>query len=153
VTPEMATLWLEGKCHNRPIRDSRVHQYASDMKAGRWRLTHQGVAFDEDDQLIDGQHRLYGLLEANVPVEMLVSRGWARETQQFVDEGLPRSVADVIRLADPDSSVSQYRVAVSRRMLVGTRTQVILSRQELIAFMATHDKAISFALEDAFQKR
>ena len=153
VTPELATKWLEGNTHNRPVRDTRVHQYAQDMRAGRWRLTHQGIAFASDGSLIDGQHRLWAIIEAQVPVEVSVSRGMDPESQQYIDEGLPRTVVDVLRLSDPDSGVSNFRAAVARRMLIGTRTQVITGRQEIIEFLTQHEKALVFAIEDALQKK
>ena len=38
---------------------------ARDMKAGHWRLTHQGIAFDPAGVLIDGQHRLWAIVESD----------------------------------------------------------------------------------------
>lgn len=58
VTPEMAAKWLEGNVLNRPLKQAHVDRLAREMAAGRWRLTHQGIAFDVSGCLIDGQHRL-----------------------------------------------------------------------------------------------
>ena len=150
VTPEMARQWLEGNVHNRTIRDSVVHRYAEDMKTGRWGLTHQGIAFDGDGRLIDGQHRLWAIVESDTSVWLMVSRDVPESTQQYIDEGVPRSAVDVLKLADPDSSTSNYKMATARRMLIGTRTQVITSRSELIAFYQKHERAVMFAVDDAF---
>lgn len=69
VTPAMATKWLEeGNTHNRKVRDSVVMRYAADMKAGRWKQTHQGIAFNGDGTLLDGQHRLFAIIEADTEV-------------------------------------------------------------------------------------
>ena len=153
VTPPLATTWLEGNTHNRPMRDSKVSLYAQDMKHGRWRLTHEAIAFDPAGVLIDGQHRLWAVIEANVAVEFLVVRGFDLETQRFIGDAAPRSVVDVLKLADPDSGVSAYRVAAARRMSIGVRTQVHMTRQELIEFMAKHDKALDFAINDALTNK
>lgn len=75
ITPAYATEVLETKNpRNRTVSEQTVNIYATDMKKGRWTLTHQGIAFDTDGNLIDGQHRLWAVVFAETPVEMLVTR-------------------------------------------------------------------------------
>ena len=58
ITPTMALNWLEhANTNNRKIIEAYVKKLARDMKAGRWRLTHEGIAFDPHGVLLDGQHR------------------------------------------------------------------------------------------------
>jgi len=61
VSPDMALKWLEGNTHNRPINQAHVNRLAKEITAGRWQLTHQGIAFDTKGILIDGQHRLWAI--------------------------------------------------------------------------------------------
>ena len=58
VMPEMAREWLTHNTHNRPVSRQTVEQYARDMKAGRWYYTNQGIGFDVNGVMTDGQHRL-----------------------------------------------------------------------------------------------
>ena len=58
ITPKRAAEMLEHNGHNRPLTRTRVREFAEAMKRGDWQLTHQGIAFDTDGQLKDGQHRL-----------------------------------------------------------------------------------------------
>lgn len=75
ITPEMAMNWLEHhNFKNRTISQGTVDSYATDMKNGRWSLTHQGIAFNTEGQLIDGQHRLWAIVFANKNIEMMVTR-------------------------------------------------------------------------------
>lgn len=75
VTPKIAKEWLERNAvNNRKINPNRVRMYAEDMRSGNWKLTHQGVAFDADGQLIDGQHRLAAVVKSGVSVRMLIMR-------------------------------------------------------------------------------
>ena len=62
VGPDLAARWLDGNTHNRPLKQTLVDRFVRDMQAGRWRLTHQGIAFDADGMLIDGQHRLWAIV-------------------------------------------------------------------------------------------
>lgn len=76
ITPEWATEIIERhNPRNRNVSESTVAIYATDMKNDRWTLTHQGIALDENDDLIDGQHWLWAVIFAGVPVKMMVTRG------------------------------------------------------------------------------
>src|SRR5262245_41386859 len=75
VTPELAHAWLTSNVKNRKLRDEVVKSYARDMVNGNWVITHQGVAFNDKHELIDGQHRLNAIVESGVPVMMLVTFG------------------------------------------------------------------------------
>jgi len=55
VGPELAIKWLEGNTQNRPIHGGHVQRLAQEILADRWRLTHQGIAFDTEGLLIDGE--------------------------------------------------------------------------------------------------
>lgn len=112
ITPELAKIYLNKSRGNREISDARVAQYASDMKLGRWQVTHQGVGFDVNGVLKDGHHRLNAIIKANVPIDMLVTenipcestlfdRGYGRNTRQFLmyNEGLPSYLTDNTAIA------------------------------------------------------
>ncbi|MEI8064585.1 MAG: hypothetical protein WCH84_11045, partial [Verrucomicrobiota bacterium] len=73
VTPALAWQWLKNNYGNRTIKDDMVVAYARDMVNGVWAATHQGLAFDVDERLIDGQHRLKAVIMANRTVKMKVT--------------------------------------------------------------------------------
>lgn len=105
VTPELAKKWLDNNFRNRRISDDVVASYARDMVSGVWVPTHQGVAFNDRDELIDGQHRLHAIILANVTIRMMVTFGLASKiegremtTMDAVDRGRTRSVADQLKI-------------------------------------------------------
>lgn len=98
ITPEMAEQWLNRNTHNRPIRQSRVDEYARDMAAGRWQMTGEAIKFDTDGALLDGQHRLWGIVEAGEPIRMMIVTGLAPESQSVMDTGAKRSAGDALHL-------------------------------------------------------
>jgi hypothetical protein len=65
------------------------------IKRGEWIPTHQGVAFAKSGKLIDGQHRLEAIVEANIPVEMLVVTGVRDDAYKVLDNGIKRTMADL----------------------------------------------------------
>jgi hypothetical protein len=74
ISPAMASgLLTHRNERNRPISLKTVAKYSADMKSGRWELTHQGLAFGPGGEIIDGQHRLAAIVDADVSVTMVVS--------------------------------------------------------------------------------
>lgn len=105
ISPEMAAYWLRNNFRNRPISEDVVTAYARDILAGQWVFTHQGIAFNDQDQLIDGQHRLKAIVKASVTVPMMVTFGLPSKiegkemtTMDAVDRGRTRSVADQLKI-------------------------------------------------------
>lgn len=98
VTPALAKIWLYQNKNNRAIRKHIVDNYAEQMKDGKWDLTGQGITFDENGDLIDGQHRLNAIIKSNTPVEMLIV--WDAKKSYGYDCGLKRSYTDRILMKD-----------------------------------------------------
>lgn len=83
ITPEIATEILERhNPRNRSVSESTVQSYAVDMKNGRWTSTHQGIAFDTNGDLLDGQHRLWAVVFSGCTIEFWVFRDMPVKTQQ-----------------------------------------------------------------------
>lgn len=99
VAPDMAALWLGGNTHNRGLRPSTVTQYARDMAAGKWLMTGEAIKFAADGTLLDGQHRLWAVIDAGVPVRMLVMYNVDSAAQDVMDSGLKRTASDALGLA------------------------------------------------------
>lgn len=99
ITPELASELLEGTIAGSNYRNlnSRVaHEYAREMREGRWTLTHQGIALDTEGNVIDGQHRLRAVTIAGVPVEMMVTNGLPPSASLAVDIGSKRSTGQAL---------------------------------------------------------
>jgi hypothetical protein len=103
ITPEIAKRYLARNLANRNLRESTVRAYELDMRSGNWASTHQGIAFNDRGDLIDGQHRLTAIVRSGVTVRMLVTRGipveqGATKTMDAVDRGAVRSIQDQLKL-------------------------------------------------------
>lgn len=99
ITPEQAKEMLAHRnAHNRPLRRRTVERYVAMMRAGKWRLTHQGIAFGPEGELLDGQHRLAACAESGVPMEIDVTRfvdkERAQEAREAIDTSPGRSASD-----------------------------------------------------------
>lgn len=153
VTPQMAQEWLEHNTSNRRLSKRKVRLYADDMRKDRWSLHHQGIAFYEDGELGDGQHRLAAVIEADHPVEMVVVRGLSRKAGADIDRHRPRGEADAIRIGGIAEWIGRNEVSVIKALagVHGTHPHTFTARQ--IAEIGKHvEEEVSFAV-NAFPKR
>ena len=120
VTPDQAAAWLEGSSKNRNISDVRVRAYAEEMKRGHWEVTNQGIGFRRGDgKLIDGQHRLWAVIEAGVTVDMQITIGLHPDA--VIDGGRPRRLGDNLTMRG--EQYGSYRAAYvihCAKLLVGS---------------------------------
>ncbi len=112
VTPDLAREWTVLNTRNRNVRYTRVAQLARDMRAGNWMLNGESIKIAVDGTILDGQHRLYACMQAEVPFETLVVRGLPVEAQDTIDTGAVRSMADQFTLR---GEVSANRLAAIAR--------------------------------------
>ncbi|MFR9757451.1 hypothetical protein [Streptomyces sp. TR06-5] len=104
VSPQLATEWLTRNTSNRPLSKGTVQQLAGRIERGEWQLTHQGIAFDENDVLIDGQHRLAAIVKAGITVPLAVTHGVPRTAFTVMDTGRKRTGRDALALAGEANS-------------------------------------------------
>jgi hypothetical protein len=106
ITPLIAAKWLSKNPSNRPLRPVLVKQYADDISAGKWQQNGETIKKSEDDELLDGQHRLHAIVRAQVPVKMLVVTGLSRNSFQTIDTGMRRTVAQLLTISGkPNAAV------------------------------------------------
>lgn len=106
ITPQIAAEYLSHNApNNRRIKRAHVEMLARDMAAGEFKTTHQGIAFDTDGTLIDGQHRLQAIMMAGATVRMMVTRGCEKSAVLSVDRGATRTVHDAMTIMMTDDSV------------------------------------------------
>jgi hypothetical protein len=108
ITPAMARTLLERHLkpdRQRPMSESVVESYARAMRAGHWILTHQGIAIDDEGELVDGQHRLSAVAISGVTVKMMVTRDIPHNgksddvlTIDVIDRGHERGVGQQLQL-------------------------------------------------------
>lgn len=108
VTPALADAWLDVNVYNRDLRDTRVINHAGALLRGEWTLTGDAIVFDENDNLLNGQHRLSAIKLAGElaaeqgkvfkGIRVVVLRGVEAKAQEVMDQGLKRSVGDALKL-------------------------------------------------------
>lgn len=79
IDPETARTWLEEHdlhMQNRRLRDEHIQTLAKAIRRGEWSPERgEPIRFDTDGVLVDGQHRLWAVIEANRLIWNHVLRG------------------------------------------------------------------------------
>jgi hypothetical protein len=146
VTPEIASVWLSNcNTHNRKLIDTHVDRLAREMKAGRWRLTHQGIAFSPNRVLLDGQHRLWAVVLSETTAPMRIFFNEPTESLQAIDAVQARSNDQIITLAGGLAAVGRRELATLRAMITGLGRYVRMTAGEEGEILARHREAIQFA--------
>lgn len=152
IGPGQAQLWLDDAARNRKLSQLRIDRYAAAMLRGDWLETGQGITFDEFGKLIDGQHRLSGIVKAQKSVRMLIVNHVANKTQLVMDQNYTRSVASQIGLQE-GWEVSPTKIAIAKQMVMSVETRrhtsaFIADVQLMDRFYVKHHRAIEFAAHE-----
>jgi hypothetical protein len=100
IDPERAEQMLGTMRANRKLSSRTVTRLAKMMKEGLWVYDGSPIRFNTRGELVDGQHRLWALLEAEHEDKFLVVRGVAPEAMATMDTGKSRSFSDILSLED-----------------------------------------------------
>ncbi len=89
----------EATWRQRSIKKSKVDDYAKDMRAGNWQLNGESIILTDEGRVLDGQHRLYACIKADVPFQTIVSRGAQEDSFRTIDTGAVRTAGDIFTIA------------------------------------------------------
>lgn len=114
VSPYLAEEWLMVNTINRKPSLSHIKKLASSMKNGKWRLNGETIIFSKCGRLIDGQHRLYAVIESGVTIKTDVRFGIDSDVMPTINEGKKRSAGDVYKM----NGIPNYNTAAAAVKMV-----------------------------------
>jgi hypothetical protein len=144
ITPEDAARWLKCNHNNRPVRRGHVAFLAKEIRDGNWQLNGQGIVISENEEVLDGQHRLMAIIEAGVAVKSLVIYGIDKAAFKTMDTGAVRTGADALALWYPDTKQAITKavgaaVPLCTALEMGfTNNKIKTSNTETLAYVAAH---------------
>lgn len=99
VTPTRAVQLL-GANHDgqRRVATPTVHKYSADMTDGNWYFVGDPIRIDQEGHLIDGQHRMYGVVESGVAEYFLIVSGLPTGRMLALDAGKRRTFANQLAM-------------------------------------------------------
>ncbi|SDH55871.1 hypothetical protein [Microbacterium sp. 77mftsu3.1] len=132
MTPERAGRILERNTSNRTPSIDRIRGLVEQIQNGQWDNNGASVVISADGILIDGQHRLYAIVESGQAQVILLVTGAGGETILTIDSGKVRTFKDYLEIQYPDkkdhasiasavSLLSRWEQGVRAAALFGSR--------------------------------
>jgi hypothetical protein len=144
ITPEDASQLLEANSNNRPLNEQHVKRIARQILEGKWRFNGDTIKISSTNDILDGQHRLWAIMEAKIPVETIVVRGIEPDAFSTIDTiRKSRSGSDVLALV----GVSHHRSAIS----TGLQWLIRWQRKTLENYRAPQNRLENSDIELAFK--
>jgi hypothetical protein len=96
ITPERAEMLLRNQANPRKLSKWHVDEFKRHIQHGSFETTHQGIALNNEGQMVDGQHRCAAIVECKKPVLMWVAYGIIPEAISVLDRGVRRTFSDLL---------------------------------------------------------
>lgn len=116
VGPAEAKALLEKNDVNRRLRPRQVAAYAEDMREGLWGETGEPIQVSRTGRLLNGQHRLNAVIDADVTLELLFVTGLPDQSQKLMDSGAGRTASDALNMDGVHNA--SYTASIARWVLM-----------------------------------
>lgn len=98
ISPELARKYLALNIeNNRSVNQNSVNTWARMMEQDEWYVA-EPIKFDSNGRLIDGQHRLLGVIKSGRTVQFLVVRGMDPKSVRTLDNGRKRTPGNALEI-------------------------------------------------------
>jgi hypothetical protein len=121
ISPDMAKYILDNHNKtNRSLNANHKSSLARDMKAGNWLpATGASITFDSNGSLVNGQHRLTGIVDSGITCRMSIKFGCNPKSRLVEDSGRRRGPADVMTSMEGKQAKQRFERASVARMIYG----------------------------------
>lgn len=151
ITPVLAEEYLRHNIKNRQLRKNLVSFYAEQMKKGQWMLNGEAIIFNEQGTLVDGQHRLAAVIEANKGIDMLVVRNADKDSFATIDSGVSRKVQDTFYVKGiPSASGVSAIIGRYLRLVAGLSIGKKVTGRKDANAMSRQDLLLEYAKDEDF---
>lgn len=158
IGPERATQILDTMGTNRRLSSGVVGKYANLMKQGLWRNDGSPIRIATNGKLVDGQHRLFAVIESETTQEFVVQNNVPEDSFVTMDTGKPRSFSDIITIEFPDQPSVHLAASLTQLLFRwdqgmrsaalatgGNRSGGAVPNSLLLGYFREHRDAISLA--------
>lgn len=140
ITPAVAAQMLDKNVKNRKVSNRNFGTLVRAMKNGEWELNGEAIKVDLNGFVLDGQHRLHAVVESGVTIRTFLIEGLSSSTQDTMDTGKSRGLADVLAIrGEPNATTT---AAVTRRVFLYRRHG--LRSATLSSFPTTVKETLNF---------
>jgi hypothetical protein len=98
ITPDIAAEMLENNTMNRNVSMTHVKNLAHAMGCGNWAENGETITIAEDGTLLDGQHRLWAVIESGLPIVFQVAYNVKKSVMPTIGQGITRHFYHVLKI-------------------------------------------------------
>lgn len=157
ITPTQAKNWLGNNINNRNISKRRVATYVQQILSDDWQLNGETIKLTEKGVLLDGQHRLQAVIQANKSIQSYVLTGVKSDVFKTIDTGKGRGASDILSIAGFENTVtmaaairSYYTIQGGTKQIEGSGRPKGLTNLDILKF-AQSTKKFPNAIKDSLQ--
>lgn len=144
LTPEDAMKLLEYNRLNRPLSQPHVTRIATQIVDGKWRFNGDTIKIAAGGDVLDGQHRLWAIIESKQAVETILVSGIDPDAFSTIDTiRKSRSGSDILTLM----GASRHRKAMAGALAWLLRWQ----SGKLVNYRAPENRIENSDIEEAFR--
>jgi hypothetical protein len=99
ITPSMASDMMRMNTKNRPLVKRHAERFRDAMASGDWWMNGETIIFASTGVLLNGQHRLWGIIQSGVAVDVMVVTGIDEEAFKTMDGVRTRRAGEVLGMA------------------------------------------------------
>lgn len=92
----MDLLTLNDMGKNRYIDEKRIERYKKKLLKGKFPVNGETIKVSKTFKLIDGQHRLWAIVESGITLRILIVTGIEDKAMAFIDIGKNRTAVDMV---------------------------------------------------------
>lgn len=117
ITPEIAKELLKTNHNNRACREYVVEKYKNAILNDEWQFNGETIKLSKSGVLLDGQHRLHAIVEANKPVKMLLARNLDDNVFNTIDVGFSRHPGDILTVHTQGQCKNPKNIASALKLI------------------------------------
>lgn len=111
IGPNEAADMLCDNQDNRRLNHRNIVFLADAIKQGEWFMNGEAIIYGADGLLLNGQHRLWAIIRAELSVDVMVVRGVDKQAFKTLDSGRTRRAGEVLDMAG-ESNGNQVASAI-----------------------------------------
>jgi hypothetical protein len=142
ITPQVAADFLLKNIRNRPLKTENVEFIAYQLKMGKWKTGPDAIAFDYNDNLINGQHRCEACIKTGISFESNVMYNLEPDAYNTIDTGIKRSGGDA--LSSLGTGFPQVKAALIKMLLLHKKNNLVSQNEGGIKLKITNQMIVDF---------
>lgn len=114
ITPKVAEFLLNLNWpQNRKLVESTVKSYTASIKHGNWKLNGMPIVVSSKGNMLNGQHRLFAVIEAEADIQSVIQFGIDEDTFDTMDCGTNRPMWYLSDMSPPRAAALNFIIKMT----------------------------------------